>query len=316
MKLRKETSINDAFTVDSIITVYYLEWEKAMQKSQNGHDVSYNFWQLLYIDCGEYTCKIEENTYTLSSGQLILAEPNKVRTSISCKNAMIAIISFRCASDGMNNIKNRIITLSDDDRKLLSRVLTAGTDIFKAVTDDPQYDGQAPKDGTSDYELQMIKNSLELLFISLYEPYRQEIKARPTAQNHINYYENKFRLIESYLSENLSGNITLNEISIATGFSLSTIKRIFQSQAGCGALHYFIKLKIKEAKRLIKETDMSITEISEKLGFNSIHYFSRAFTQKYNIKILPAFHQVNMQNQLLKIKGCKHNCVCILSACR
>ena len=277
MKLRKETSIHNAFTVDSIITVYYLDWEQAMQKSQNGHDVSYSFWQLLYIDRGEYTCSIGEEVYTLSSGQMILAEPNKVRTSLSCKNAMIAIISFRCDSKGMDEIKNKAITLSDDDRKLLSRVLTAGTDIFKAVTDDPHYDGQEPKDGTSDYELQMIKNSLELLFINVYEPYRKEIKGQPSAQNQINYYEKKFRLIESYMLDNLSENITLDELSMATGFSLSTIKRIFQSQAGCGALHYFIKLKIKEAKRLIKETDMSITEISEKLGFSSIHYFSRIF---------------------------------------
>ena len=123
----------------------------------------------------------------------------------------------------------------------------------------------------------MIKNSLELLFINVYEPYRKEIKGQPSAQNHINYYEKKFRLIESYMTENLSESITLDELSMATGFSLSTIKRIFQSQAGCGALHYFLKLKIKEAKRLIKETDMSITEISEKLGFSSIHYFSRIF---------------------------------------
>lgn len=277
MKLRKETSIHNAFTVDSIITVYYLDWEKAMQKSQNGHDVSYNFWQLLYVDRGEYTCSIEKELHTLSAGQMILAEPNKVRTSVSCKNAMVAIISFRCISDGMNSIKNKAITLSDDDRKLLSRILTAGVDIFKIVSDNPQYDGQEPRDGTADYELQMIKNSLELLFINLYEPYRKEIKARPTAQNQINYYEQKFRTIENYMLKNLHRSITVDEICEATGFSSSTIKRIFSSRAKCGALHYFIKLKIKEAKRLIKETDMSMTEISEKLGFSSIHYFSRIF---------------------------------------
>lgn len=277
MKLRKETSIHNAFTVDSIITVYYLDWEKAMQKSQNGHNVSYNFWQLLYVDRGEYTCTIDEELHTLCAGQMILAEPNKVRTSISCKNAMIAIISFRCVSECIHSIKNKATTLSDDDRKLLSRVLTAGTDIFKAVSDNPQYNGQEPKDGTADYELQMIKNSLELLFISLYEPYRKEIKARPTAQNQINYYEQKFRSIENYMLENLDRSITVDEISEATGFSSSTIKRIFSSQAECGALHYFIKLKIKEAKRMIKEADMSMTEISECLGFSSIHYFSRIF---------------------------------------
>ena len=269
--------MNNAFTVDSIITIYYLDWEKAMRKSPKSHDVSYNFWQFLYVDRGEYTCSIGEDFFSLSSGQMILAEPNKVRTSLSSKNAMVAIISFRCTSHGMDSIKNKIITLSDDDRKLLSRIITTGTDIFKAVLDNPKYSGQQPKDGTADYELQMIKNSLELLLINLYEPYRKETKGHPWAQNQLNYYEQKFFSIEKYMLENLNRSITLDELSKATGFSLSTIKRIFSSQAGCGALHYFIRLKIKEAKRLIRETDMSITEISESLGFSSIHYFSRIF---------------------------------------
>jgi YesN/AraC family two-component response regulator len=36
-------------------------------------------------------------------------------------------------------------------------------------------------------------------------------------------------------------------------------------------------LKIKEAKRLIREGQMNFTEISEFLGFSSIHYFSKLF---------------------------------------
>ncbi len=277
MKPRKETNINNAFTVDSIITVYYLDWEKARSKETTQKAVSYNFWQLLYVDRGEYTCSIENDLYTLSSGEMILCEPGKVRISLSHKNAMVAIISFRCDSECIHSIKNKVISLSDDDRRLLSRVFTTGTEIFKAVPEDNFYAGQEPKDGTADYELQKIKNSLELLFINVYEPYRKETKNHPSAQNHINYYEQKFHVIESYMLKNLSENIKLDEISEATGFSLSTIKRIFSSQAGCGALHHFLKLKVKEAKRLIKETDMSMTEISESLGFSSVHYFSRTF---------------------------------------
>lgn len=276
MKLRKETSINNAFTVDSIITVYYLDWEKAMKNSSGGHDVSYNFWQLLYIDRGEYTCSIGDDILTLTSGQVILAEPNKVRTSLSCKNAMISIISFRCISDGMNDIKNKAISLSNDDRNLLSRIITTGIDIFRAVPDNPRYDGQQPKDGTSDYELQMIKNSLELLLIDIYGQYSEK-KASPIMQNRYNYYEKKFRLIEEYMKLNIKKNITIDDISEDIGFSPSTIKRIFSSYKNTGAIHYFLQLKISEAKRLIKETDMSMTEISEELGFSSVHYFSRLF---------------------------------------
>jgi len=42
-------------------------------------------------------------------------------------------------------------------------------------------------------------------------------------------------------------------------------------------MEYFKQLKIKEAKVLIRENNHNFTEISEILGYNSIHYFSRIF---------------------------------------
>ena len=275
MKPRKETNINNAFTVDSIISIYYLDWEKAQNKNPKGRAVSYNFWQLLYVDSGEYTCTLDSNQYTIHPGELILCEPQKVRNSLSHKNAMVAIMNFRCDSEGLISMKNRIIALSEDDRKLLSRVVTTGIEIFKAVPENEFYAGQEPKDGTADYELQKIKNSLELLFINLYAS--QSKTSSPIPQNQFNYYEKKFLAIEKYMLDNLDKMVTVKDISDATGFSSSTIKRIFSGRAECGALHYFLTLKIKEAKRLIREQDLSMTEISEKLGFSSIHYFSRVF---------------------------------------
>jgi len=39
----------------------------------------------------------------------------------------------------------------------------------------------------------------------------------------------------------------------------------------------FQKLKIEHAKILLRESEKNITEISEMLGFQTIHYFSRFF---------------------------------------
>ena len=261
--------------VKLIICIYYLDWEKARSKDPDRSAVAYNFWQLLYVDSGEYTCTMDGNQYTLHPGELILCEPQKVRKSISHKNAMVTIISFRCDSESLVSMKNRIIPLSEDDRKLLSRAVTTGIEIFKVVPENNFYAGQEPKDGTADYELQKIKNSLELLFINLYASHSKT--SSPTPQNQVNYYEKKFLAIEKYMLDNLDKAITVKEISDATGFSSSTIKRIFSNRTECGALHYFLTLKIKEAKRLIREQDLSMTEISEKLGFSSVHYFSRVF---------------------------------------
>ena len=42
-------------------------------------------------------------------------------------------------------------------------------------------------------------------------------------------------------------------------------------------------LKLEKSRQLICENKYTISEIALKLGFSSIHYFSRAFTQKYHI---------------------------------
>lgn len=36
-------------------------------------------------------------------------------------------------------------------------------------------------------------------------------------------------------------------------------------------------LRIKKAKALLRKNELSVTEISDKLGFSSIHYFCRIF---------------------------------------
>lgn len=37
------------------------------------------------------------------------------------------------------------------------------------------------------------------------------------------------------------------------------------------------------AKKLLKVTDLSISEISDRVGFSDYNYFSRVFKQRYNI---------------------------------
>lgn len=42
-------------------------------------------------------------------------------------------------------------------------------------------------------------------------------------------------------------------------------------------IEFFTRMKIDFAKQLIRENDMNFTQISDFLGYSSIHYFSRQF---------------------------------------
>ena len=278
MKQRKETQVTNAFTVDAIVTVYHFQVPDVEPDSPvESRNVSYDFWQLYYVEQGEYACRIDGKPLALHPGQLLMCEPGKVRTTLLQRSAFVGIVSFRCSSDYMGLLKNTPIPLSAEMKKNLSGILKMGTDMFTPVTDPQMFVGQELRADASDHQLQMVKNRLELLLIDLYDSVNQIQNHGTIAQNQQNYYEHQFEAIAEFLRSNLHRNVTVAEICAHTGFSDNTVKRICRHAVGSGVIHYFLTLKIEKAKQMLRQTDMNCTQIAERLGFSSIHYFSRLF---------------------------------------
>ena len=57
----------------------------------------------------------------------------------------------------------------------------------------------------------------------------------------------------------------------------SQLQKLFREEYQCGVIEFFSRMKIDFAKQLIRENDMNFTQISDFLGYSSIHYFSRQF---------------------------------------
>ena len=53
--------------------------------------------------------------------------------------------------------------------------------------------------------------------------------------------------------------------------------KLFKDENGCGVIDYFSHLKIETAKKMIREESGNFSQISDYLGYSSIHYFSRQF---------------------------------------
>ena len=278
MKQRKETRVTNVFTVDAIVTVYHFRVPDVEPDSPVGNrDVSYDFWQLYYVERGEYVCQIGGKELALHAGQLLICEPGQVRTTLLQRHAIVGIISFRCGSDDMVLLKNIPIRLTADMRDNLHGLLKMGSDIFTLVSDPQRFVGQELRDGTSSHRLQTVKNRLELLLIDIHDSISRKENQGEISQNQKNYYEQQFEVISAFLQSNLHRNVTVAEICAYTGLSENTVKRVCRYAVDCGAIHYFLTLKIEEAKRLIRRTDKTFTQIAECLGFSGIHYFSRLF---------------------------------------
>jgi len=82
-----------------------------------------------------------------------------------------------------------------------------------------------------------------------------------------------------YMQENIETNLTLKQIATYFKYSPSHFSMLFHKETGVSPIHYFIRLKIQKACQYIELTDMKISEISIKLGFEEPAYFSRIFSK-------------------------------------
>ena len=86
--------------------------------------------------------------------------------------------------------------------------------------------------------------------------------------------------VESYIQENYIHNITLDTLSQVARSNKTSLTQAFKKTYGTTPLRYIIQLRLAKAKELLVETNISISEISELVGFQTIHYFSRFFKEK------------------------------------
>lgn len=286
MKKLYETKLDNIFDVSALVCLgrgkRLREHKMDFPREKDGRvGVIYDFWQLLYMEEGSYTCRIDGNPCCrIEKGQLLICEPRKIRFSYESSEAVAAIISIRCNSQKMMRMKNRLFCLSAEEQSILDVIFNKSAGMMRKVSEDSAYSGVQPEENIADYHLQTVKNYIELLLISLYDQLIKEDAEKSRDKTQGAYYEEKFRIIEDFMKDNIRNNITVDDILEYTGFSLSTVKRIFQQQVGCGVIYYYRKLKIDEAKRILQEDNLTVTEVSDRLGFSSVHHFSNIF-KKY-----------------------------------
>lgn len=81
----------------------------------------------------------------------------------------------------------------------------------------------------------------------------------------------------NYVEDNLKNDFSVSELAAVCGVSQQYLGRIFRQTMNTPPAEYIIKRRIREAMRLLAETDKSIAVISEMCGFSSAGYFCTVF---------------------------------------
>ena len=269
------TRVKNDIEIDGFHAIYYFEFDKNYYHLPESH----NFWEMVYVDKGEIITLTDGKSSTLSEGQAIFHKPGELHAHTSngeVANNML-VISFSCQSECMEFFENKTFTLDKTSRTLLSLFLTESENALGEISSD-FYD-KTPLD-FSDCKFgsaQLLKYHFTEFLIKLLRGGAS--MSFNTANTRQTTQDTLAEMIVSYMKNNVYTPITLNDICDNFFLRKSQLSIIFKVYTGKSPMRYYSDLKIDEAKKLLREDVLSVSEISEKLNYSGIHNFSRAFKE-------------------------------------
>ena len=275
----KQTNKKEIY-VSRIVTVLYLENSSDFVFGGESHD----FWEFNYIDKGQMVVTVGGNEYLLKSGELVFFKPNEFHSlearGLSAPNH--TVVSFVSNSDAMKYFKNKIIALNSGERKLLSILLREGLSAYRPINKQPPIMGMTEKENAPIGAVQMTFNLLEEFLITLLRRSESGISigARLLSPMYDENIPDRIKEIAKFMEQNIRLALSVSHIAKQFSLSESALKKMFSKDVGCGVTDFFNNMKIEKAKEYIRENEKNFTQISEELGFSSIHYFSRLFKKK------------------------------------
>lgn len=113
----------------------------------------------------------------------------------------------------------------------------------------------------------------QVLSLILAETYMREKGNQTIIQN--KHVTDVIRYMQKYMEENM----TLEQIVEEFGLSKSYLNAIFKKHTQHAPMDFYINMKMKEACKLLKTTDLYIYQVAQRLGYKDQYYFSRIFSK-------------------------------------
>lgn len=250
------------FMIKEIYSYYY----QVRNRNYTFPGESHNYWELTFIDNGALTTTVDGEEYHLKEMDLMLYAPGQFHTQYNDSDQSCSYLTLLFDMDFQDDflITNRVYHAHRDIHRALN-------DFIKVSNNDMMYDNEL----MLCYLKELIIRILQYDFLNA-----SPVASSPMQQKFENELLNEVIL---YINDHIYEQLTIEEICIKFSISRSSLQTLFKNNLKVAPKQYISNLKLAKSKLLIKESVYTISEISAKLGFTSIHYFSRKFKQEFGI---------------------------------
>ena len=114
---------------------------------------------------------------------------------------------------------------------------------------------------------------MEILIIRLMRSTSLAVQAEPQSISS----NRQCAAVRRYIDLHFKEPLTLEQLSEEAHMNKYYLSHVFKREYGVSPINYMISKRIEESKYLLAETDLSMSQIAQLLGFSSLSYFSQVF---------------------------------------
>lgn len=256
------SNISSSLDISEIYTKFYQE--KGTNYNFSGEKHSY--WELTYVDKGELLTTIDGVSYHLKQGDLIFYAPMQFHTQSTFEkiSSSYLTINFKMNFNHADLLCNKIFSLKRDSYFIVTKLI-------EELSNDNLY--------SNDLSLCYLKQ----LIIQMLRLDNSYFHSKPTTHMQQTYENELLNDILLYIDDNIYEKISVSTLCEHFCISTSMLHSLFRKNMNNTAKNYINELKLSKSKELIRNSTHTLSEISEMLGFSSIHYFSKKFKSYFNI---------------------------------
>jgi len=267
------TKLSNIINVTEIVTIHYYEFDNTFEFVGEKH----NFWEIVYVDSGSVEIVRDGETVVLKQGEIIFHRPNEFHTIKSYNSSPnVFVISFVCKSSAMSCFGKFKSILDKSLKPFISSIINEAEETFVIPKNDTSLKKLIKKDESEIGGEQLIKTYLEQFLIILMREIsgKNKITIFPSRESMETHLATE---IKEFLKEKVRERLKMEEVCFKFGYSKTYISRLFKEQCSVSLMTYYNLQKIEYAKKLIRERQYSVTQISNLLSFDSPQYFARVF---------------------------------------
>lgn len=220
---------------------------------------AHHYAELFYIVGGDGQFRIDDRLYPVKANQMVIVNPNVIHTEVSyeahpLEYIVLGIEGLELSTTDTQDSRFRIL-----DCRGSSDILTCLRHILQET--------QAAQPG---YET-ICQAYMEILILRLMRVTRfSSTSGSPSASS-------QCAAVRHYIDTHYKEALTLDLLAKEAHINKFYLVHAFKEEYGMSPIHYMITRRIEESRYLLRETDMSVSQIARVLGFSSASYFSQSF---------------------------------------